>query len=255
MKTIKKFLKTISFLMSFLILFTSCNQYDDDITNYDGNNTKKGQITRFSGEQIFRGLFFYQNKIPKNIPHLKSIYLGVERMRKNNDKLISSLNGLSDITVSYIKVKYPKYFSKLQETMYSGNLFEIKKSLYTSAKMIKQAIMSSKEYSSDFLNGQNLNNDNELLKKLLSLDLNTDEGVKEFELLLSTANDYEDVNNKSVAFVIIIVVAVAIAIVAIETEFWAANKEELTDVMFSGETNLMKELIVADIDNYFSNQN
>ena len=61
MKSIRKQLKPISLFMAFLVLFMSCQQYDDDIVN---DSIKTDLVT---GKELFKSIFFGYGSISDKI--------------------------------------------------------------------------------------------------------------------------------------------------------------------------------------------
>ncbi|CAA0234592.1 hypothetical protein [Tenacibaculum maritimum] len=247
MKTLRKKLKSISMLMSFLILFASCNQYDDSITNDE-------QISKHSGEEIFNGLFFFQNDIASNIPKLKGISSELKDL-KSNDEVVESLKEMSKISTDFINENYPNFFSDLKRTMYSGNLFEIKKSLNTSAKIIEQAALKSDKFSKAFVIGKQIENNEELKSEILKLDLNNPKDVAKFKNIATSNKSVEDVNFSpiwAVALAVYIVVGAVSFVVAAysvvtKAAYWdPTSLEESLD-----EETIGREVVIAEIGDYF----
>ena len=154
--------------MASLILFTSCEQYENDTLTTSPENS----IAKFSGEDLFKGLFFFQNDISKNISYLNNVKLEIEKLKNERNKISTSLKELSDISINYINEKYPDFFDELQQTMYSGNLYDIEKGLNKSVKLIEQAILSSNKFSKSFIVGQKIYNKPELKDKMYNVGMN-----------------------------------------------------------------------------------
>jgi len=250
MKILRKKLQPISMLLSFLILFASCNQYDDSITNDE-------QISKHSGEEIFNGLFFFQNDIASNIPRIKGVWDELGDLKSNNE-VISSLKEMSKISTDFINENYPNFFNELQTTMYSGNLFEIEKSLNTSAKIIEQAALKSDKFSKAFVVGKQIENNQELKNEILKLDLNNPKDVAKFKDIIVNNNNVEEI-----AFSPIWAVALAVYIVVGAVSFVVAAYSVVTKAaywdpfskqgkeLYASKKTLGREVIIAEIGSYF----
>src|SRR5690606_5544439 len=62
-----------SFTMAMTMLFVSCSQYDDNVQKQFQSNDKNILMTNskhYSGEDIFRGIFFLEGDFVKEIPAL-----------------------------------------------------------------------------------------------------------------------------------------------------------------------------------------
>lgn len=235
--------------MSFLILFASCNQYDDSIVNYT-------QVSKHSGEEIFKGLFFFQNDIAQQIPTIKGVWDELGDLKSNNE-VISSLKEMSEISVNFINKNYPHFFNKMQTTMYSGNLFEIEKLLNTSGEIIEQAALTSEKFTKAYRVGKQIGNDQELINKILKLDLNNPKDVAKFKNILSSQNNVADINFSpvwAVALAVYIVVG-AVSFVVAAYSFWVkvAYAERFTENSYSDKKDLGREIVILEVSNYFEN--
>lgn len=119
MKSIRKYLKSISSLFAFLILFVSCEQYDSSI---DDNLA----INRSSGEELFKGVFFGFGDFAKNINIFKN--------QKNNINDLSDIQKLeieTDIEklISEINKNNPAFFNSFKNNIISNNHRKIEVSL------------------------------------------------------------------------------------------------------------------------------
>jgi len=76
MKSIRKQLKPISLFMAFLVLFVSCEQYDDDIFN---DSIKTNQVT---GKELFKSIFFGYGSIGGQISILEKKSSSIKRFSK-----------------------------------------------------------------------------------------------------------------------------------------------------------------------------
>ena len=79
-KSIRKQLKPISLFMAFLVLFVSCEQYDDDIFN---DSIKTNQVT---GKELFKSIFFGYGSIGGQISILEKNHLQLNVFQKKKHK-------------------------------------------------------------------------------------------------------------------------------------------------------------------------
>src|SRR5690606_37348367 len=117
MKTIRSFSKNpltiVVLLLSFLNL--SCNQ-DDFVETYVDNSVSD----KYSGEEIFKGIFFFQGDIPKNIDAFNDILINLNN-RKDAKAINDELNSLANEVAHYIQNKDANYFETLKKTIESGD--------------------------------------------------------------------------------------------------------------------------------------
>jgi SdpC family antimicrobial peptide len=245
--------------MASTMLFFSCSQYDNDL---DSLNLELENSVKYSGEEIFKGLFFFQNDITKNISHLEGIKTEIESIKNDRNEVVKSLEELSEISVSYINEKYPFFFNKLQTAMYSGNLYEIESSLNKSVKMIEQATLTSDKYSQAFLIGEKIQNNPELKNQILKLDLNNENDVKKFRDLVSQISNIDEVGtNKAIFFAgaaaVFYIVAAAVSFVVAaysvitKAAYWDITKVS-SDALISENSSVTKEVIIAEISTFFN---
>jgi hypothetical protein len=247
----------LSFFLASLVLFVSCEQYDNDIPITSTNTS----IAKFSGEDIFKGLFYFQNDIPKSISHLEGIKTEIEKLKNDKNEVVSSLKELSEISVNYINKKYPDFFDELQSVMYSGNLYKIESSLNKSVKMIEQATLTSSKYSQAFIIGEKIQDNPELKNKILELDLNNEKDVKEFRNLVSEISNVDMAGKEkaiffaavaALAYIVAVAVSFVVAAYSVVTKvaYWDPTKIA-SEALISEKSSVTKEIIVAEIADFF----
>ncbi len=255
-------------------LFFSCAK---DSAMVDSKNKKEA---KYSGKDIFNGLFFFQNEISSNITFLKQYNSKIDEL-KSNTEVRKELKNISDITTKYIDEKYPTFFSNLQNKIYSGDLYEINKQLNLSAQLIEQALLSNDKYANSVRLGLAIGKDEVLLKKAQALDLSTSNGQKEFKLLAaSSPNKTVDTKKAmffaaavAVAYLGAAVVSIAVAAYSVVTKvaYWDPTQvaPEVTvepgtlepepfvdnpDPLGSGaEVSITKGQAITEINSYFQN--
>lgn len=252
MKSIRKQLKPISLFMAFLVLFISCEQYDDSPVE---------SKLKYSGEEIFKGLFLYQdNEISENISFL-SDYSGKINSFGENSEIKQLLKEMSEISATYIKVKYPNFFQELEAAIYSDNLFEIQDKLNKSVVIIEQSLLSHDKYRDGMKLGKIVSEDVDLMTEIQKLDLSTNEGISKLgDLLRNFSNDSLKFSHRSAVFFAAVVAVAYIAVVAVsfvvaaysvvtKAAYWDPTDDDDGD---GGEQSIMMEMTVVEISNYFN---
>lgn len=267
-----------SFSLIICFLFFSCAK--------EGviSESKNKKESKYSGVDIFKGLFFFQNGISTSISFLKEYNEKIDGLTSSSE-VRAELKNISDITAKYIDEKYPTFFSDLQEKIYSGDLFEINKQLNLSAQLIEQALLSNDNYANSVRVGLAIGQDKVLLKKAQSLDLSTLDGQKEFKLIAGS-NPNKTVNTKkamffaaalAVAYLGAAVVSIAVAAYSVVTKvaYWDPTAEigpppvtvepipeepepviENPDPLGNGaEVSITKGQAIVEINSYFQNVN
>ena len=98
---------------------------------------------RYSGEEMFRGLFFVEGRYAQAIPELQSLQLSyATRLAKPGDKLVVSQ--LRNQIVQTIRTQQPRYFDDLRTAFESGNPLAVQSALETgraiTAKVVEQVV-------------------------------------------------------------------------------------------------------------------
>jgi SdpC family antimicrobial peptide len=261
MKQIRKFANKVAMVLAFSLLSASCSQYDDDAVLESRDQAK------YSGEELFKGLFFFQNDIAENIVHLKDIKSSITKLKYKNE-IEKSLTDMSSISVNFINMKYPSFFKELEDVLYSGNRFEIQKKMNLSVKMIEQALLTSKKYSSILKIGKEVASDKVLMEKVMNVDVTNEKGQLEMQKILSENSTYKYVEEAiAVAVVVFVVGALAIAYtiagavsavvtaysVVTEVVYWVAQDSSLEASKLYTEKSLKQEIIIDDLSNFLLN--
>lgn len=218
MKTFKIFFRPISFLFAFLILFVSCTQYDEGVTIIEKN---------YSGEELFRGIYFSDGEIAQRIPSLKFnnnmiADLSIEQ-KLELDKFQSQI-------VEHLKGIDPNYFENFKHTITSNDIYKIEKHL----EMVSRDIAS---YVEILLaeKGTNLNE----IKKLYDNELavNPDEIFSGVALALL------------ITVVIVIAIAINVTVTKTKTEDVLESPETIYSVakLLQGENSLNRQQFILEI--------
>jgi len=170
MKITKKRTKALALMLSLNILFISCEKYDDNV------NTDSNLTTDYSGEEIFSGLFFFQNDIAENISGLKDVKKNLSN-HPNSEDVANTLGELSSISIHYIDTNYPNFFTDFEDVMKSGDLYKIEKKMNFAITLIEQSMLTSQKYSSISAISKVLDEDQVLKNEVSKLDLKSKKGI------------------------------------------------------------------------------
>ncbi len=97
--------------MALAILFMSCEQYDNDITE---NQLQNSEI---DGEELFKSIIFADGQLTSNIPSLQSIS---QKNKMSKDQLIE-FRAFQEEIISFLKTEDNSYFNDFKDAMYSGD--------------------------------------------------------------------------------------------------------------------------------------
>ncbi len=255
MKVLRKYAPFLAIVMCFSLLFVSCSP----VAGPASNNLN----AKYSGEEIFQGLFFFQNDIATSIPQLNQVATKINDARAQNAEADLYLNNLAVETTDYINAQYPNFFAELQATMYGGDYYEIQEKITLSSKLIEQAILSSEDYAKIYAVGQEISKDADLVAEIQTLDMTKEEDQQRLEQLLAGVKGMETIETKAAFFAAVLaavylvagavntVVAayyvVAAAAVVTELAVWDVFEESNLQA-----GNLSDELLVVELSNYFS---
>jgi hypothetical protein len=207
----------MAIFMSGLILFTtSCTK--DTLNPTSAGNSKYAD---YSGEDIFKGLFFFQNELSNDVSHVKEIKsemndlvlngdvkLTAEKSNLTEKDINTSIKEMSDITISYISKNYPTFFDEFEQVMKSGNFYEMERVMDLSSQLIDQSLLSSEKYQAASIINKEMGKDPELKEQILALDLTKKEDTKKLEILLNSVEGLKgEVHQKAAAFVTVLAVA------------------------------------------------
>ena len=126
MKYLKKYLKPISSFMAFIVLFFSCEQYEDSISTNEEN--------KITGEELFKSIYFGLGPSLDNISVLERQREFISKM-ENSQKQIFSEN--TDQLIRTIRKDFPLFFDSFKEEIISGEHHIIESSLAEGAKMLR----------------------------------------------------------------------------------------------------------------------
>lgn len=124
--------------MSTSILFISCSQYDELFTNENNSNNVFSKSLNYSGEDIFKGIFFAKGEVANlltNINNSHSYYL------INNLSNAESIQYELEIesVINEIRTKNSSFFDDFKNQIESGSHVLINETISEGAKKIFEA--------------------------------------------------------------------------------------------------------------------
>ncbi|AKD55840.1 hypothetical protein [Spirosoma radiotolerans] len=94
---------------------------------------------RYSGEEMFRGLFFGEGRYAEAIPELQSLQLSYsKKLAKPVDE--KAVRQVRSQIVQYIQTQQPRYFENLQVAFESGNPTKVQAALESGRAITAKAI-------------------------------------------------------------------------------------------------------------------
>ncbi|ASE63003.1 antimicrobial peptide, SdpC family [Chryseobacterium indologenes] len=272
MKKIRKISENpiaIAFIL-FNFIFVSCNR-DEIVENRSQQQLQPKEIvgknfykrSKKTGEEILRGIFFFQNEISDNVGFLRDFKQDIQ---KHNDYIQTekSLNDMSDVTIQYIKGTNPEFLNELQKVFYSNNLFEINQKLDESVNLLTKALESSNKYSNAIQFGYKVQSDEKLRGFISSVDLSTKEGQSQLKSFLTQNPEYKIMQDSSVdaalpifvgaaavAYAVAAVVSIAAVLYSVyyKAAYWSKKRVSFEEMY--KENTLTREYVIAELANYF----
>ncbi|MGS2737834.1 hypothetical protein [Sinomicrobium sp. M5D2P17] len=125
---IKKKEKKIAFLLSFIILFISCSK--DNLVQNELGEESFNKLSKFSGEDIFNGVFFYEGEVAKIFPttHGQTVIKA-----KLNSDILKKLHKVQSDIIDVFKAEDPEYFVNFKNIITSGDHLRIRDQLMQSS--------------------------------------------------------------------------------------------------------------------------
>ncbi|MEM0941856.1 MAG: hypothetical protein AAF600_18015 [Bacteroidota bacterium] len=178
----------------------------------------KWQKKDFTGEEMFRGIFFLQGDV---VNHLESLHADLDKLKvsqKANPESVEYFESFVDEIVAQIELLDPDYFDNFKSQFESNNYYSIELALSNGTSMIKAAGLKSEELSGVFrlmleIENKKVDFESEDMKKL---DFKNQEDVAKLKSILK--NDYSidlDDEQYSVACVPVAAVCVVYAAAAV----------------------------------------
>lgn len=143
------------------------------------------QKTEYSGEELFRGIFFFQGEVPAKIQSMRPQYEQFKQMSRDK-KVEQAMLAYTDELVLQIRQIDPTYFDQFKAQIESDNMYGIQLAIANGTKMIEAAGYRSEKYSGMFRLQHELDAKKVDFNKaeFQNLDLKTEEGIAEFKKIL-----------------------------------------------------------------------
>jgi len=192
-----------------LILFVSCEQYDDTIND----NLKTKQIT---GKELFKGIFFAEGESSHRLSNFEDFKKLKSQMTSEQKTVFSKFQ--NDL-ITQIDKSNPEYFTNLENAVYTGNRVIIRNELKNSKNIIKEAIQEFTSFDYDEIEKQISQQ-----KSNLVVNLNEIQDLKSKQFLKDYQPNYQ---SKEIACFAVWAVAVVVAValwvaVYVDIVYWSA---------------------------------
>lgn len=205
MKKVRKFISKWQVMMPFVFIFIFVSCYNDDEPI-----AKK----EYSGEELFRGIFFLEGEVAQSLESLKPNLDEMETTLKTNPEAKASYGDFANEIMSQINRLDPEFLDNFKSQIESDNYYSIELALGNGSRMIKAAGFASEKYSGIFklasdVQEKNIDFNSEEFE---NLDLNNPEDIEKFKSLLKTNYQIDlDDENYQVACIPAIMICYAIA--------------------------------------------
>lgn len=202
----------------------------------------------YSGEEIFKGIFFSQGELPNQIEALKGEHEKSENLTATNKNLKDFQLDFSKEIIKSINALDPAFFSQFKKQMESKNYYAIQLAMANATKMIKAGGYNSK-YSGYFKLTDKLESKKAdfSTKEFQDIDISTPEGIAKYKSLIKDKydinvddDDYKVACSIGAVVCVVYLVAGAVntvvaayyvvagAVVYAKVEFWGGGTNEST---------------------------
>jgi hypothetical protein len=113
-------LKCIALLLCGSIIFSSCNS---GVVSQESLTI--GETKKYTGEELFRGIFFMQGEVAKSIPMYEDMLVSLGKDKTSEE----DINKFSNEIIGYMKVLDPNFFVEFQRGIESKNPYQIRETL------------------------------------------------------------------------------------------------------------------------------
>lgn len=240
----------LGIFLAFTIIFTSCSSGYEDIGSITKNENVKdnevlARITSFTGEELFRGIYFGSNI---NIPlrHVEEL----NNYRKTlSVEVNSQLDNYANLIVSKIKTRNANFFNNFKTKITSNNHYTIETALDESATLLNTVVYDIPEIRDELLLTERIASEVDLT---MFLDESGNFNQGEFQDYIED-NYPNEANIFTPTFVGVWLVAalvqtVVVAInyyfgVFVKTKFWGPSKIQSSDNL----SHLQREILINEI--------
>ena len=212
MKLIRNHAKKTAVLLSMCILFISCSSDNSYPTDSSTNPTASGKNNNFSGEELFKGIYFSDGEVGSklaNYEHYKKI------LSQLSPAEIEAFGDFKQNVVAYISKEEPNFFNKFKNVIDSGNRVAIRKGLQDSNKIFTDAVEKITSLNYDQMT-KKINSAR--LKK--EIDLDDIQSIKKAVNPLISGLTQKSSQTQDATTIVWVVVAAVAAVVAIEVAAW-----------------------------------
>lgn len=129
MKNFRKHSKKIALVLLSSFIFVNCSQQDDNIntSNKDNNSILQRSGKIYSGEELFKSIFFGQGEFAKNISLYNDVVKEFEEGKLNDSDFKLRFNNF----VKKVNEYNPNFFKNFQQNIYSGDPLIVQNALKT----------------------------------------------------------------------------------------------------------------------------
>jgi hypothetical protein len=111
--------------------------------NISGGRTEE-TIRSYSGEELFRGIFFFQGIVSEKV----AMYSQITSLLKNADaKVLAARNEIANDIFNDCQKLYPEYLVELENSVKTKNFYAIEQCLYKGNKILEILILQNPKYS------------------------------------------------------------------------------------------------------------
>ena len=207
MKSIRKYLKSISSLLAFLVLLVSCTQYDSSVDD-------DLAINQSNGEELFKGIFFGNGPIASKL----SNYADYENLKSQfTSEQKTAFMSLQNSLIAHIKNESPEFFVNFKNSINTGNQIIIRNELKNSKEFLKNAIEEITNLKYDAIEKTILEQ-----KTNLIVDLNNINNLKA-QMELNGFNQKADAELSPIWVVVIAAAAAIVVVVVVFFDFWVTD--------------------------------
>lgn len=144
MKQIRKYLLKFLLFMTVIVLFFSCNQYDNDI-----------EPTRDNNKSFYKEIFFGSVKSSK-LNHVKEMIASRSSTQKST---ANEMERMETILTDKIEELNPDFFTEFNSKIQSGDHILIEQALNEGGAMLEQSLYSTPELAEELLLGEKIANE------------------------------------------------------------------------------------------------
>jgi hypothetical protein len=147
------------------------------------SNTSSLNGSSYSGEQLFRSLYFMEGKIPTQIPSLKGYADQVQNIVLSDPNAAKQKEEFAKDVIEGIKKINPEFFSDFKAKVTSGNFYEVREELALGGKMLDLALATSK-YGKFFKEADKLMSDPQIKDQIRNINIQDKKAIEHLGKLI-----------------------------------------------------------------------